>query len=204
MKSAALVLATLGLVGCAVSPLPLPPTWSATERADPFTDTRSCRVTLTGAIRIDVYRGGLRYYPYVERRGDAVRVGLMSHPGLPAPVGQIQLRIDDLAPWTISPSETPIDTAAFTSQQLTGQLGADADPAARQALERSAGLMADTITQSVSPYTAATGQKASDIIGQMKSGRRLIYRVMGANAASSTGEAALGAELNQALSSCGL
>ena len=65
-------------------------------------------------------------------------------------------------------------------------------------------MMADTITRSVSPYTAATGQKAADILAQMKSGRRLIYRVMGANTASSTGEAPLGAELSQAFATCRL
>lgn len=204
MKPHVLIVSTLLVSGCATTPLPSLPTWTAVQRNDAFTDTASCRVTLTGAMRIDVYRPGLRYYPYVEKRGDEVRVGLMSHPRLPAPTGRVQMRIDDRPTWTIEPSETPVDAAAFSPGQLTGQLPANADPVAREALQQSAALMASTITQNTSPYTAATGDKADAIIGELRSGSRLIYRVMSANAASSTGEAPLGDELNSALDECGL
>lgn len=204
MKTRLVIAAALLASGCGTTTLPSPPTWTAAQRNDPFTDTASCRVTLSGAIRMDVYRGGVRYYPYVEKRGDEVRVGLMSHPLLPVPTGRVQLRIDDLPAWTIEPSETPVDTAAFTPGQLTGSLPANADPAARDALQQSAAAMASTITQSTSPYTTATGEKAAAILAEIRSGSRLIYRVMGANAASSTGEAPLGSELNDALVSCGL
>ena len=203
MKVPALLTASLLLNGCA-SALPSMPTWTAAHRTDAFTDNASCRVALAGAIRMDAYRPGLRYYPFIERRGDEVRVGLMSHPLFPAPTGRVQMRIDDQEAWTIDPSETPVDTPAFSPGQLTAQLPIQADPAARDALQRSATMMASTITQSTSPYTATTGEKADAIVAQLKIGRRLIFRVMGSNAASGAGEAPLGTELNEALASCGI
>lgn len=193
------------LAGCASTPLPTLPTWGALDRTDRFTDEQSCRVTLVGAIRMDVYRAGLRYYPYVERRGSDVRVGLMAHPTLPAPTGAIQIRVDALSAWTIDTSETPIDsTTANTAAQMSALMPTTADPAQADALRRSAEAMSDNITRSVSPYTAATGEKAREILAQMKVGQRVIYRTLGANAASTAGEAALGAEFNRALAECGL
>lgn len=192
------------LAGCATS-LPTLPTWGALDRTDRFTDEQSCRVTLVGAIRMDVYRAGLRYYPYVERRGADVRVGLMAHPVLPAPTGAVQIRVDNLPAWTIDTSETPIDSGASnTAAQVNALLPTTADPAHAEAVRRSAEAMSENITRSVSPYTAATGEKARDILAQMKSGQRVIYRTMGANSASTAGEAALGAEFNQALADCGM
>lgn len=196
--------AAAALSGCATS-LPTLPTWGALDRTDRFTDQSSCRVTLVGAIRIDVYRAGLKYYPYVERRGSEVRVGLMAHPSFPAPAGAVQIRVDDLQAWTIDTSETPIDTTgANTAAQMNALMPAVTDPAQADAMRRSAEAMADNITRSVSPYTAATGDKARSIIDQMKAGHRVIYRTLGANAASTAGEAALGEEFNQALADCGI
>lgn len=158
-----------------------------------------------GAIRIDVYRAGLKYYPYVERRGSDIRVGVMAHPSLPAPAGAVQIRVDDLPAWTIDTSETPIDTTgANTAAQMNALMPAVTDPAQAEAMRRSAGAMADNITRSVSPYTAATGDKAREIINQLKAGHRVIYRTLGANAASTAGEAELGAEFNRALADCGI
>lgn len=199
-----LVATVITLGGCATT-LPTLPTWGALDRTDRFTDQTSCRVTLVGAIRIDTYRAGLRYYPYVELRGSELRVGLMAHPGLPAPAGAVQIRIDDLPAWTIDTSETPIDnTGVNTAAQVNALMPAVTDPAQAETLRRSAEAMTDNITRSVSPYTAATGDKAREIVQQMKTGHRVIYRTLGANAASTAGEAALGAEFNQALADCGM
>ena len=205
MKLRFILLATAAaLSGCATS-MPTLPTWGALDRTDRFTDQAACRVTLVGAIRIDVYSGGLKYYPYVERRGSDVRVGLMAHPSFPAPTGAVQMRIDELPAWTIDPSETPIDTAGVsTAAQINALMPAATDPAQAEAVRRSAAAMSDNITRTVSPYTAATGAKAREIVDQMKAGHRVIYRTLGANAASTAGEAALGAEFNQALADCGI
>lgn len=180
------------------------PTWGALDRVDRFTDQSSCRVTLVTAIRADIYRPGLRFYPFVERRGSEVRVGLMSHPGLPLPVGGVQIRIDDNPAWTVDPSETPLDSQATTPLQLEAYLPPDATPAQVEAIRRSTEAMSSTVNQAMSPYTAATGAKAQQIVAQMKAGSRVIYRTLGANASSTTGEAMLGAEFNQALARCGI
>lgn len=206
MNIRALLLTSSALLvaGCATS-LPTLPTWGALDRTDRFTDQQSCRVTLVGAIRIDAYRGGLKYYPYVERRGSELRVGMMAHPSLPAPTGAVQIRVDDLPAWTIDISETPIDTeAGNTSAQMTALMPATADAAQAEAVRRSAEAMSANITRSVSPYTAATGDKALEILTQMKTGSRVIYRTLGANSASTAGEAALGPEFISALGACGL
>lgn len=205
MKRRLIPIATAAALGGCATSLPSLPTWAALDRTDRFTDQAACRVTLVGAIRIDVYRGGLKYYPYVERRGSDVRVGLMAHPSLPAPAGAVQMRIDELPAWTIDPSETPIDTAGVsTAAQINALIPETNDPAQAEAVRRSAAAMSDNITRSVSPYTAATGAKAREIIDQMKTGNRVIYRTLGANAASTAGEAALGAEFNQAIADCGI
>lgn len=192
------------LSGCATTLPTAGPTWGALQRTDRFTDQQSCRVTLIAAVRMDALRPVLRYYPYVERRGAEVRVGLMAHPSMPMPVGAIQLRIDDLPAWSIGTSETPIDSVVITAQQLTAQLPSVSDPAQAEAMRRSAEAMSATMTRSASPYTATTGEKARDILNQLRSGARLIYRTTGANASSTTGEAPLGPEFIQALQECGL
>lgn len=206
LRSAAVFGAAAALTGCAAAaPGLVMPVWSSSQRTDRFTDAPTCRVTLTTSMRVDSYRSfAVRYYPYVERRGSEVRVGLMSHPGLALPVGAVQLRIDDLPAWTIEPFETPVDSAVMNPNLLVGQLPAGASPAQTEAVRRSAEIMSTTMTQSMSPYTAATGAKALQIVAQMKAGDRVIFRTTGANAASSAGEAPLGAEFTHAADECGI
>lgn len=189
------------LSGCATTPLP---TWGALDRLDRFTDQSSCRVTLVTAIQTDAYRPHLRYYPFVERRGSEIRVGVMANPRLPLPVGAVQVRINDNTAWTIDASETPLDTQGTAPLPLDAYIPADATPAQVEAIRRSAEAMSSTVNQAMSPYTAVTGAKADQILAQMKTGSRVIYRTLGANSSSTTGEAVLGPQFNQALTRCGI
>ena len=206
LNKTAVAMTTAGLLlaGCATS-LPSYDSWSARRDVDAFTDVQSCRVTLGDLVALDFYRmRGAHYYPVIERRGDEVRVGLMSHPTLPLPVGRIQIRVDSHEAWTIDPSETPVDRPAVTPDQIMAQLPADATPEQRAAVERSVQMMSGTITQSTSPYTVATGARALEIIDQMRTGQQVIFRTVGANSASYAGNAPLGASFNAALASCGI
>lgn len=59
--------------------------------------------------------------------------------------------------------------------------------------------------KSMSPFTAATGEKAQQVLSKMKTGKVLIYRTLGLNqAASTTGEYALDQSLNKALAGCAI
>jgi hypothetical protein len=168
-----LALAVLALAGCNTS---TPPQvgWISQSWKDDFTDIRHVMVT-TGSYyygdgRVTTVTGGL--YPFVGKRGEELLVGVRSGGRLRVPVGDVQIRIDDNPAWTITVMETPLDRP----------LDKDATQAAVQTV----------IAASTRPYTAATGEKAKQILAQMLAGKRLIYRqVTPGTQTSTTGEFAI-------------
>jgi hypothetical protein len=183
----------LGLVtaGCASGPSAPLKNWFSTTKTDPFTDARICTVETRQGLVSTLALTQLLYYPYVEKRGDDVRVGMIAGGQYKIPVGRIQLRVDNHEAWTIETGETPVDMATPSAQQ--------------QNYEATATAMANSINQAMSPYTVTTGEKARRIIEQMRTGRQLIFRTLGANQpASSMGNADLGPEFNAALAQCGI
>jgi hypothetical protein len=162
---------------------------------DRFSDETTCRVQPSEAIVDDVYsQFGVSsasrvfaIYPYVERRKGGIRVGMIGFRNIP--IGETQLRIDQNPAWTISPSETPVDSGSPV-------VGVPPEIAAS---------VGNSIAQTLSPFTATTGAKAQQILAQLRAGSRVISRRVGPNAAASTtGEITLGADFNAALSKCGI
>lgn len=79
------------------------------------------------------------------------------------------------------------------------------DAKQQEMLEKTYKTALQASAQAMSPFTAATGEKAEKILAQMKTGKVLIYRTLGMNqAASSTGEYALDQSLSKALTECGI
>ena len=201
------ILCLLLLAGCA-TPQSLPD-WVAGEKVDQFTDARSCRVERrAGAVSI-LARTQMAYYPFIERRGPELRVGLISGGAFKMPVGVVQLRVDTHAAWTIDPAETPVDTSDVMTEAMRKSMAASmpvgADEKAQAAYQRSIETLGATMSKTLSPFTVATGEKARAILDQMRRGDTLIYQTLGINqAASTTGRAKLGPDFMAALAKCGL
>ncbi|UYO75746.1 hypothetical protein M0220_06255 [Halomonas qinghailakensis] len=201
-------LSFLFLYGCSSSSLTAPSVrWVADFQTDEFTDESTCRVTVGSkytSSSVYTYTGSL--YPFVEKKEGEIRVGVMSGGGLKIPVGEVQLRIDQNPAWTISVDETPADlvpnasaqgSLASMSQHLTSEQ--------QQALEQTYSATMAYTSKSLSPYTATTGQKADEILNQMLTGQKLIYRSVGFNQqGSNVGEYLLDESFTESLRQCGI
>ena len=120
------------------------------------------------------------------------------------PVGDVQLRIDQNKAWTINTSETPLDYVP-EGQLKAMQAYAPKDPQQQQLIENAYRSAMEGSARAMSPYTAATGEKAKSILAEMRTGKKLIYRSVGLNqAASTTGEFLLDPSLEVALRQCGI
>ncbi|MFK5545842.1 hypothetical protein ACI3R0_27895, partial [Klebsiella pneumoniae] len=106
----------------------------------------------------------------------------------------------------ITTAETPIDSSAATNYQLPSYTNLTSEQQALIA-ETQKSAMA-SITKTMSPYTATTGDKAQKIIQQLISGNKLIYRTVGLNqTGSTTGEydlASMKESLIAGLNQCGI
>lgn len=214
MKVTFLLLVALALIGCAVDPgsgssqrQSSPPSvkWVATRQTDKFTDRASCAVTV-GALYTQtiVFTMSNQYYPYIEVVNGDLRVGVKSGGRVQIPVGDVQMRIDQNPAWTISTGETPLDYVPQGALQGM-QAYTKNDPQQQLVLENSYKAAMQGTARAMSPFTAATGEKARAILKELRAGRTLIYRTVGLNqAASSTGEYALDQSLEQALHKCGI
>ena len=205
-KNLLLIGTTIALSACTSQP-PLRQ-WFANQRIDKFTDTSSCRVEPLGLGRAQIFSVAPAYFPYIERRGVDVRVGLISAGRVSFPVGRVQLRVDGNEAWTIETSETPVDMSSNSAAQLATAMQAatpNLTPEAKEVLARSAAASTGAMDQVMSPFTAATGDKAKQIIAQMRQGSQLIYRTVGVNQpGSAEGRVPLGTEFIAALAACGL
>ncbi|MNJ28728.1 hypothetical protein D3C77_232750 [compost metagenome] len=192
----AAVVAAASLGGCAAGP-----TWQATGTTDEFTDKTTMMVT-TGDFPSSgsIVTRSLHFYPVVRKEGAEIYVGLMSGGRFKIPVGTVQLRIDQNEAWTITPQETPISMMPASPQYVLNL------PPEQAAIVKSAQDQAMmNVTQLMSPYTVAGGDKAKTILKQMLSGKNLKYRTVGINqAASTTGEVVIDPTLAQSLRLIGI
>ena len=77
-------------------------------------------------------------------------------------------------------------------------------PEQAEAFGATSSLMANAVSQAVSPCTATTGERARALLAQMKAGKEIISRRMAANGAGSTTESmALGPDFIATLAECG-
>jgi hypothetical protein len=159
---------------------------------DPFSDERTCDVTTASIYRTTgTYTVTGHLYPFVRYSKDQMMVGVKSGGRFEIPVGDVQLRIDNNDSWSISNIETPIDEQLKTEMatnyetivlpNLTEEQQKVYEDSYKKAMETATQLANQTLTT----YTATTGQKANEILNQMLSGTTLIYRSKGYGAAQS-------------------
>lgn len=218
MRALIILVPAIALAACASTPSPRdatqPPrqaTWVAEKRVDKFTDRETCRVVPRSYISETLSnRFSVSFFPFVSKVGDELRVGLFNTSDLPA--GRVQLRIDQNNAWTVETSETPVDSEGQVSTtQLAAQMKSvmqsnpalQSNAALQKQLEQSAAASAQSINQAMSPFTAATGDKARNIVAQMKLGSSLIYRQLGSNTpGTTTGTIALDDDFIAAMAEC--
>lgn len=198
MKSKISITVLVLLTACQATPPPVRQpapnrTWVASVAKDEFTDVVTKMVTV-GSFS---YNGTTftqvgKYYPFIGKRGSTIYVGIRSGGVHRIPTGTVQIRVDDNSAWTITPEETPADLIPGTAPSTSAAPGMSAE------------MMAN-MSKILSPYTAATGEKAKSIIKQMLSGKIIKYRTVGLNqAASTTGEVAVDQSLVESLQSIGI
>ena len=203
MKNYAVIFTALILAGCTSTLQEVK--WVTDKNIDVFTDISSCKVTVGSlSTNKNVYTEIGKYYPFIEQINDQLRVGIQSGGKFKMPVGNVQLRIDSNKMWDISTSETPLDltpTAANFKPAFLGNLSKEQ----KEMVSSSYESVMNTSSQTMSPFTATTGEKAKKIVKEMLEGKHLIYRTIGLNqAASSTGIYDLDMSLKTALNDCGI
>lgn len=202
MKLYSIVISTILLTGCAISlTKPLTgPLWVSTSSKDEFTDQVTKMVTVGERPNENfLITQSLHYYPFVGTHDGEVYVGIRSGGTYRMPVGTVQLRIDDNPAWTINTEETPV-------------LFAPKPPSVSVDSANMAGIvnnmqneMMNNMSKTLSPYTAATGDKARRIIREMINGKVIKYRIIGFNqVGSSTGEVKIDESFIEALKVIGI
>lgn len=200
MKRVLLSVFILSLSACAST------NWSVKNYQDEFTDQKSCRVVYGTDFGKGIVKGmgGIHYYPFIENGPDGVIFGIYNDYNIP--VGDVQIRIDGNSFIAISQSETPLRLASSTYEVDMSYMknieGIDAEE-----MQNSINATMENAQKMSSPYTATTGEKAEKIIGQLRVGKVLKMRIVGFGAnsvASTTGEYALGEDIRQALTGCGI
>jgi|GEM_PF-807422 len=207
-----ILILAVGLTGCASRPAG--DLWLATAHADRFDDSLSKMVTigeetprLLGMSGITM---SMRYYPFVGLRDGEILFGIRSGGRHRVPVGDVQVRIDTNPTWTITTAETPLYLAPAPPQVATFEVPKghqmSKDMAAAMAMSQAATEKAmENMGKIMSPFTAATGDKAKAIIREMLAGNRIIYRTVGLNQAASTeGEVLIDGSFARALSQIGI
>ncbi|MFT3963724.1 hypothetical protein [Propionivibrio sp.] len=190
MKARALigVAFAMFLVGCQ-TPGQISPgrIWSPLVGKDEFSDKVTKMVTV-GMVRSNsmVITQSLRYYPFVGVQDGELYVGIRSGGGYRIPTGTVQIRVDENPSWTITPEETPVYLSPSMPPAPTGMAS---NQEMADMIQKTQNQVMGNVAKIMSPYTAATGEKAKAIIKEMIRGRVIKYRTIGFNqAASSTGE----------------
>ena len=182
--------------------------WVASTEFDRFTDETACSVT-TGSLytQSSVYTYSNHLYPFIEVVKGELRVGLKSGGKYKVPVGDIQLRIDKNKAWDISTNETPVTVKPNSQVDVMTEYAKTLPPEQRDLVINSYKTAMNSSGKMLSPYTAATGDKAKSIVKEMLKGSVLIYRTVGFgqvpnHGGGTTGEFLLDNSLQVALNKC--
>lgn len=203
MKNLAIFASALILSGCAATKPAIE--WISVKNIDDFTDVKSCKVTVGSLYtRSNVYTEVGKFYPFIEKVNGDLLIGLQSGGQFKIPVGNVQLRIDSNEAWSISTSETPVELLS-SAQPFQQEYLNTLPEEQRKIVTSSYDSAMKVTTQAMSPFTAATGEKAKQIVEEMLKGTILKYRTIGLNQAASTiGEHKLDQSFITALADCGI
>jgi len=193
--------------GCA------PPPWQAKSYTDDFSDASVCRVASAQGFKSGFQEGLLLYTGkvithelFAEMRSDGPRIGVWGRFGVVA--GDVQMRVDKNPTVNITAQDTPIDYAP-TTPQITPVKIPNVTEEQQKSYEESLKQASQATTQSIlatsSPYKVATGAKARVLLNQIESGKRIKFRVLGINqATTTTAEIEITDQFKDALQECGL
>ncbi|MES5322914.1 hypothetical protein ACXHWJ_10575 [Alcaligenes nematophilus] len=200
-KIAFLAIATVLLTGC--QSMSSGTIWAVSSSQDQFSDVETKMVTV-GQWRSSgtIWTKSLNYYPFVGLQDGELFVGIRSGGSYRIPTGTVQMRVDANKAWTIEPSETPVYLAPAPAQPAIPTANNDNATVDLAAVQAEA---LRNMSKALSPYTAATGEKAKSILREMVAGKTLKYRSVGMNQpASSTGEVVIDASFIQSLKLIGI
>lgn len=200
-------LLALALAGCATTEGVgfSGPQWVVTQQRDAFNDSITKMVTFGDySTSSGIITRNFRYYPFVGTYNGELFVGLRSGGKQPIPTGTVQIRVDDQPAWTITPSDTPLyllppvnQAAGASVPGVSPELNAQVKALTEQSMQQ--------VARSMSPFTAVTGDKAKQLVGQMLAGKRIIFRVVGINQSASTaGQAEIDQSFINGVQSLGL
>lgn len=177
--------------------------WISQTTTDKFTDATTCTVIQGPSYTTQgVYDFTSKYSAFVSKSGSDVRVGVKGVGKYPAPMGDVQLRIDDNTPVMMSISETSLDFAPNISAP---PLSDDLSDEAKEGIRIRYAAVMTAMAQSLSLYTAVQGPKAQALVSQMRAGKELVYRKVGKNQSSSEPSVVgLDSSFRDALDQCGI
>jgi len=196
-KLLVVLIAAALLAGCASGSGSI---WKAVESQDQFTDEVTKMVTVGEWKNTSLLvTKSFNYYPFVGMHNGEIHVGLRSGGRYRVPTGTVQIRVDNNKAWTISPEETPLFLVPSLPKTPI------AAPGMTELVEQTTALAMANAAKIMSPYTAATGDKAKSILKEMLVGKVVKYRTVGLNqAASTTGEVIIDESFVQSLRQIGI
>ena len=172
MRTATILAAFASLAACASGPQVAADSWEATSQVDPVTGVERCVVTAPDRVFGNSLTRSGRLYPFVEKNSEVgLLVGASSGGAYRVPPGNIVWRVDQNEPHRIQMADTPVigepvnyaATAAMTEEQRA---------VFDNAMKMSAG-MTSAIQNGI---TAAGGEKAEELLAEMKAGQTLLFR----------------------------
>jgi LysM repeat protein len=184
-----------GLMGCgSTKPAKI---WSFDIAKDKFNDKKECTVTTAR-----IYSENATLHPFIKFIDDETTLGVKSAGSYKIPVGNIQLRIDKNAPYTIKTSETPVSLIVELENPYVDAMKNLPEDQQKIAIDAFVNA-SKTAAQIQAPYTATSGDKLINILNEMKIGSELIYRQVGlANITSTLGRTPLDASFHESLNFC--
>ncbi|MDA7967734.1 MAG: hypothetical protein MPK31_02185 [Gammaproteobacteria bacterium] len=175
----------LSLAGCSSAP------WTAKVFTDEFSDNSFCRVAERHSAIESAKEGALAglgvgrvsHEFFAEMRNDGPRVGVWARLGFFS--GDVQIRVDKHPFVLVTARDTPIDVGASQIQAPAIKLP-NATEEQQKAYEESLQAATQNVAALSSPYRVATGKKAKKLIGQIRGGKQIKFRVLGVNKATTT------------------
>tara|TARA_R110001606_G_C15403197_1_gene653522 strand:+ start:1550 stop:2143 length:594 start_codon:yes stop_codon:yes gene_type:complete len=179
MKNLTFIASAIALTACASSPTTANQNttaigWVALKNVDDFTDEKTCKVTWATTYSKSSYREVFKIYPVIVfSDSEPLKVGVESVSAnaslqIDIPVGNVQLRIDDLPTHEVK----AVDMEVLQASMASGN---------------QATLMQEQMESIMSPRTVTEGDDAKAILTEMLSGTEIRYRQMTPGNSGKTG-----------------
>lgn len=166
----------VALAGCASTDTAAKSTWTAARQTDPVTGVSRCVVTAPDRLFGSNYTKSTHLYPFVETNSEAgLLVGASVGGTVRYAAGDIVWRVDQNSPRTITMAETPAigaQTAPLATEGMTAEQ--------KEVIEASMKMTAGITSSIQNGITAVGGEKAREMLAEMKAGQGLLFRAAAA------------------------